>query len=161
MTGMKEGAGEDPFAESDPDDPGGSGQTSTDESSAAEGAVGPDGSGSVANRGGTDSASGVSATEGGDDSAGTERDESSRRSIQIPYKFRRDSVQEGRERVPLFLMEETKSAEREALRELEERFGDDVSLTDLREAVVSVGLGRLDEVEDRLAEWGYGVTFEE
>jgi len=100
-------------------------------------------------------------------SAGVESDATgvqngtSRRSIRVPYKFRRDSVQDDRERVPLFLMQETKSTEREALRELESRFDGDVSLTDLREAVVSVGLGRLDEVEDQLAEWGYGVTFEE
>ncbi|MEF8789393.1 MAG: hypothetical protein V5A61_04655 [Haloarculaceae archaeon] len=62
--------------------------------------------------------------------------------------------------MPLFLQEETKRAEREALRELEERFNADVSLTDLREALVKVGLGRLDEVEDQLEEWGYGMTFD-
>jgi len=80
--------------------------------------------------------------------------------MRIPYKYRRDSVQDGRDRVPLFLQPETKTSEREALRELEERFDDDVSLTDLREALVKVGLTHLDEAESCLEEWGYGMTFE-
>nr|WP_233274848.1 hypothetical protein [Haladaptatus cibarius] len=80
--------------------------------------------------------------------------------MQIPYKFRRDGVQDGRDRVPLFLQKDTKSAERDALRELEERFDDDVSLTDLREALMKVGLRHLDEAEVHLEEWGYGMTFD-
>jgi hypothetical protein len=44
---------------------------------------------------------------------------------------------------------------------MEERFGDNVSLTDLREAVMKVGLAELDAVENALEEWGYGMTFEE
>jgi hypothetical protein len=81
--------------------------------------------------------------------------------IQIPYKFRRDGVQDGRDRVPLFVKPETKREERDARRELEDRFGEDVSLTDLREALVKVGLQHLDEVEVQLEDWGYGMTFEE
>ncbi|WP_231187570.1 hypothetical protein [Haladaptatus sp. DYF46] len=80
--------------------------------------------------------------------------------MQIPYKFRRDGVQDGRDRVPLFLQKDTKSAERDALRELEDRFDDDVSLTDLREALMKVGLQHLDEAEGHLEEWGYGMTFD-
>lgn len=134
MTGMKEGAGEDPFAEDE-----------TPEESEPE------------NR--------RAATETAETSSEpTARESESRRSgrpqMQIPYKFRRDGVQDGRDRVPLFLHGETKSAERDALRELEDRFDADVSLTDLREALVMVGLEHLDEVEDQLEEWGYGMTFE-
>jgi hypothetical protein len=87
--------------------------------------------------------------------------ESSRRQMQIPYKFRRDGVQDNRSRVPLFLQDETKRGERDAQRELEARFDDDVSLTDLREALVLVGLEHLDEVEGQLEEWGYGMTFDD
>ena len=82
------------------------------------------------------------------------------REMQIPYKFRRDGVQDGRNRVPLFLQKETKDGEREAQRELEDRFDGDVSLTDLREALVMVGLDHLNEVEGQLREWGYGMTFD-
>ena len=138
MTGMKEGAGEDPFAET---------STPTDNSD-----------------------SDVEATETKpertpeDDSppeaSGAENPDTGQE-FTIPYKFRRDGVQDGRDRVPLFVMEETKRAEREALRDLEERFGDDVSLTDLREAVVRAGLEDLDGVADTLEQWGYGMTFDE
>jgi hypothetical protein len=136
MTGMKKGAGEDPFADDDPAD--------------GEGAdEGDDRSASVAT---TDEETAA-------EEAGTTAAERTQ-SIQIPYKFRRDGVQDGRSRVPLFLQSETKTAERDALRELEDRFGDDVSLTDLREALVMVGLDHLDEAEEHLEEWGYGMTFD-
>lgn len=134
MTGMKEGAGENPFADDD-------------ESTESE----------LGERSDTNETqpSSNSATEP------TKRRRPSQQQIQIPYKFRRDGVQDGRNRVPLFLQSDTKSAERDALRELEERFDNDVSLTDLREALVKVGLHHLDEVEDNLEEWGYGMTFDE
>ncbi|WP_226042854.1 hypothetical protein [Natrinema sp. DC36] len=133
MTGMKEGAGEDPFASSDE-------STDTTEETTT-----------------TETATSESET------VETESTQSSRqrRSMQIPYKFRRDGVQDGRERVPLFLQSETKNSERDAQRELEDRFDDDVSLTDLREALMKAGLDHLDEVEAHLEEWGYGLTFEE
>lgn len=133
MTGMKEGAGEDPFAE---------------ESSSE-----------------SDTESEEDPTEERTDSPAAEQTESqtssSQQSMRIPYKFRRDGVQDGRDRVPLFLKPETKRAERDALREMEERFGADVSLTDLREALVKAGLEHLDDAEQELEAWGYGMTFEE
>nr|WP_225316460.1 hypothetical protein [Haloferax sp. CBA1149] len=84
----------------------------------------------------------------------------SQQQLQIPYKFRRDGVQDGRDRVPLFLQKETKVAERDALHELEDKFEENVSLTDLREALVKVGLQHLDEAEECLEDWGYGMTFD-
>lgn len=134
MTGMKEGAGEDPFAE----DPDPTTLETNDDSSANDADATP-------------------ATESPDTDSGGSPD---RRAIQIPYKFRRDGVQDGRDRVPLFLKPETKRDERDALRDLEERFDDDVSLTDLREALVMVGLQNLDDVEEQLEAWGYGITFD-
>lgn len=135
MTGMKEGAGEDPFAESS-------------ESTEGESTDQPDEDDSTER---TDSLSETIDTQ----------QPKRQQTMQIPYKFRRDGVQDGRDRVPLFLKADTKSAERDALRELENRFDNDVSLTDLREALMKVGLQRLDEVEMHLEEWGYGMTFEE
>jgi hypothetical protein len=136
MTGMKEGAGEDPFAD---DAPKSDADTTGDRSEDADGSAPLDDD----DTGGNPSA----------DSSGRER-------VRIPYKFRRDGVQDGRDRVPLFLHPETKRTERDALHELEERFDGDVSLTDLREAVMKVGLTHLDEVEGSLEEWGYGMRFE-
>jgi len=132
MTGMKEGAGEDPFAE--------------DAESTASGAV--------------EETEDVESTSSESEPSRSSAESTRQQSMRIPYKFRRDGVQDGRTRVPLFLQDETKDAERDALRELEERFGDDVSLTDLREALVTVGLQHLDEVEDHLEGWGYGMTFD-
>ncbi|WP_336023748.1 hypothetical protein [Halobellus salinisoli] len=128
MTGMKQGAGENPFAEdADSDD---------DPNMDAD----------------VDSES--------PDPESEQSTETEREPMRIPYKYRRDGVQEGRNRVPLFLQPETKTAERETLRDLEDHFGDSVSLTDLREALVLVGLEHADEVEAQLEEWGYGMTFE-
>jgi hypothetical protein len=132
MTGMKEGAGEDPFAD----------ETTADDSKA-------------------DDDKSQAAAETTSEQSSTETTERQQQSMTIPYKFRRDGVQDGRDRVPLFLHPETKRAERDAVRELEERFDADVSLTDLREALVRAGLAHLDDVEDELEEWGYGMTFDE
>lgn len=134
MTGMKEGAGEDPFAEGD------------DQSD-------PDMNEATPTRSTKRSSDSTSET--------PESKRSGQSQVQIPYMFRRDSVQDGRERVPLFLHTETKRLEREAQRELEDRFDSDVSLTDLREALVKVGLQHLDDVERQMEEWGYGMTFDE
>jgi hypothetical protein len=133
MTGMKQGAGENPFADDESDEDVGEQEE--------QGGSRPE----------SEPAGGDASTEAG----------SSRRQIQIPYKFRRDGVQDGRSRVPLFLRDETKRGERDAQRELEARFDDDVSLTDLREALVLVGLEHLDEVEEQLEDWGYGITFDD
>lgn len=134
MTGMKEGAGEDPFANDDETtDTESIGQAETDETQASTNTT----------------------------KQTTDTRLSDQQQIQIPYKFRRDGVQDGRDRVPLFLQGDSKSAERDALREIEQRFDDDVSLTDLREALVKVGLQHLDEVEVHLKGWGYGMTFDE
>jgi len=137
MTGMKEGAGEDPFAE----DTEASEQDSEPSLDQYESEKSQN---KLIN----------TPTESKDNQPATQEQ------LQIPYKYRRDSVQDGRDRVPLFLQPETKTAEREALRELEERFDDSISLTDLREALVKVGLEHLDETEQSLEEWGYGMTFD-
>jgi hypothetical protein len=139
MTGMKEGAGEDPFANDE------------EEVSDPE----PEGSKDQSDRSPSPSAS-----ERNDTESEQRRPRNSNQQIQIPYKFRRDGVQDGRKRVPLFLQDETKQAERDAQRELEDRFGDDVSLTDLREALVLAGLENLDKAEEELEAWGYGMTFD-
>lgn len=144
MTGMKEGAGEDPFAEDNTDS-----EPAVDEPTVDESAV-------------DEPATQTTTEPEPTTTRSDERQESDQQeSLQIPYKFRRDGVQDGRDRVPLFLQEDTKSDERDAQRELEDRFDDDVSLTDLREAVVKAGLQHLDEVEANLEEWGYGMTFDE
>jgi hypothetical protein len=132
MTGMKEGAGEDPFADDEKSDS--SAQNDTERTGTTDG------------------------------NAGVSRENTSTNPSQqhpeIPYKLRRDSVQDGRDRVPLFLKSETKQMERTTQRELEEQFGENVALTDLREALMKIGLQHVDDVKIQLEEWGYGMTFE-
>ena len=139
MTGMKEGAGDDPCADDDTETETTQDRSidQTDDDTQAEVSDPP--------------------MEGG---STTPRDTSTQRSMEIPYKFRRDSVQDGRDRVPLFLHDETKTNERQAMRDLEDQFDDSVSMTDLREALVKVGLNNLDETAETLEEWGYGMTFD-
>lgn len=139
MTGMKEGAGEDPFAD-DKEQAEPTPDTNTNANANAN---------ANAN---TNTSEPTSA-----ETESVERQRSDQQ-MQIPYKFRRDGVQDGRTRVPLFLQEETKRAEREALREFEDRFDENVSLTDLREALMKVGLQHPDDVATHLEEWGYGLT---
>jgi len=139
MTGMKEGAGEDPFADDDQD-------TASDEQQSQTSSH--------------DSALAQEPEPRAEETTEQQAQGGVSRTVQIPYKFRRDGVQDGRDRVPLFLHEETKTRERNALRELEDQLDENVSLTDLREAVVMVGLEHLDEVRGNLEEWGYGMTFE-
>lgn len=78
---MKKGAGEDPFADDD---------ETIDTESADQ-----------ADTNGTQTPSDT-ATETTD----TQRPD--QQQIQIPYKFRRDGVQDGRDRVPLFLQRDSK-----------------------------------------------------
>jgi len=138
MTGMKEGAGEDPFAD----------EGSPNEDPERQ----PDDSPETA------STEADPSLEVG--SSSTTEESSSGAEMSIPYKYRRDSVQDDRDRVPLFLHAETKTDERKAMRELEERFGDRISLTDLREALVKAGLENLDTTQKQLEQWGYGIKFD-
>lgn len=132
MTGMKQGAGDDPFGDE---------KTDTEpEKDINNGSLGDN----------------LSSVDKGDD----ESDSDDSGGVEIPYKFRRSSVQDGRTRVPLFLQEETRSKEREIQNKLETRFDDKVSNTDLREALVLTGFKHIDDVQNQLEEWGYGMKFE-
>lgn len=135
MTGMKEGAGDDPFAEE---------ESTGDESESQQSMSGE-----------TTSTADDPMTEA--DSEASAETQTANAEMTIPYKYRRDSVQDGRDRVPLFLHPETKTDEREAMRELEERFDNTISLTDLREALMKAGLKNLDTTQEYLEEWGYGL----
>lgn len=74
---------------------------------------------------------------------------------EIPYKFRRDSVKEGRKQRPIFLRSHIEERENEFLRELEDELGEDVYKTDALEAAIAVAMDNPHLVADRLREWGY------
>lgn len=73
----------------------------------------------------------------------------------IPYKLRRDKVNEGREQVPYFIREEITEAEDELHDTLEEILGEDVYKSDYREAAMVVGQRNPELVAEILREWGY------
>lgn len=140
MTGMKEGAGSDPFA----DDPG-TDSTDDDAESGAEGADDTERAGEDA--GGSDREH----SQGDDQRAPVQPGE-------LPYKHARDTVKEGRKQTPIFLKPEN-DEERipELIRELEDRFdGEHVYRTDVLEAAVEVAAENPDLMERKLGKWGYG-----
>jgi len=73
----------------------------------------------------------------------------------IPYKLRRDKVNEGRDQVPYFLREEIIEAEDELQDTLEELVGEDVYKSDYREASMVVAQRNPELVAEVLREWGY------
>lgn len=73
----------------------------------------------------------------------------------IPYKLRREKVNEGREQVPYFLREEIIEAEDELQDTLEELLGEDVYKSDYREAAMVVAQRNPELVAEVLREWGY------
>lgn len=79
-------------------------------------------------------------------------------SSQLPWIHRRDGVKDDRNHKTIHYTEYTVKRERRELRPaLEERLGDDVELTDAREAAYLVGMDHIDEVADVLREWGYDI----
>lgn len=78
----------------------------------------------------------------------------------IPYKLRRDKVNEGREQVPYFLREEVMDAEGDLQDELESILGEDVYKSDYREASMVVAQRNPELVAEVLREWGYDLDLE-
>ena len=73
----------------------------------------------------------------------------------IPYKLRRDKVNEGREQVPYFLREGVLEAEDELKDTLEELLGENVYKSDYREASMVVAQRNPELIAEVLREWGY------
>ncbi len=73
----------------------------------------------------------------------------------IPYKLRRDKVNEGREQVPYFLREGVLEAEDELQDTLEELLGEKVYKSDYREASMVVAQRNPELIAEILREWGY------
>ena len=73
----------------------------------------------------------------------------------IPYKLRRDKVNEGREQVPYFLREDVLEAEDELQDTLEELLGESVYKSDYREASMVVAQRNPELIAEVLREWGY------
>lgn len=85
-------------------------------------------------------------------------DHPSEESATLPWIHRRDGVKDDRDHKTIHYTEHTVKRERRDLRPaLEEELGDDVELTDAREAAYLVGMDHVDEVAAVLREWGYDI----
>lgn len=73
----------------------------------------------------------------------------------IPYKLRRDKVNEGREQVPYFLRAEVIDAEADLQDTLEDLLGENVYKSDYREAAMVVAQRNPELIAEVLREWGY------
>ena len=142
--GMKSGAGSDPFSD----------DTSEDDTSEAEQETLNEGVNEPADSGSnSQSNTDPSSTTGSQDTT-TERSED-----ELPYIHGRNTVKSDRKMVQYFLRDQTQAVEKDTQRAIEKELGTDVSLIDVREALVLVGSKHLDEVADELRGWGY--RFEE
>lgn len=145
--GMKSGSGDDPFADDDADDTGDADdETTVDEHAGKDTAADP------LQQESTPAPEPTSmATPGIPDHPSDE-------SSTLPWIHRRDGVKDNRDHKTIHYTEHTVKRERRELRPaLEEHLGDDVELTDAREAAYLVGMDHVDEVADVLREWGYDI----
>ena len=74
----------------------------------------------------------------------------------LPRIVIRDSVKEDRDGGvhQLFVYQDTEDKEKQARRDLEDRFDDDLYKLDAREAIYLAGMQNLDDAENILREWG-------
>jgi hypothetical protein len=76
----------------------------------------------------------------------------------LPWKYARENVKDGRDMVQFYLQADTKALESQAVADLEAQLDETVLTFDLREAAYQVALQQhLDDVADKLREWGYDV----
>ncbi|QAU14576.1 hypothetical protein EKH57_17495 (plasmid) [Halorubrum sp. BOL3-1] len=76
----------------------------------------------------------------------------------LPWIHRRDGVKDDRSHKTVHYTEHTlKRERRELLGAVEDELGEDVELTDAREAAYLVGMDHVEEVADLLQEWGYAI----
>ena len=141
MTGMKSGAGSDPFAGAENEESGAAHQTDENGHTAASSTSEAVGTTEETNHIDTDTD--ASQTSDGSFDQG------------LPYLFARDGVKDERSMIQYFLRETTKHRETKIKAVVENELGTDVYLTDLREAIVQTGMNHPDEVAEQLRECGY------
>jgi hypothetical protein len=74
----------------------------------------------------------------------------------LPYKYRRDSVKQGRNQQPVFLQSSTEELIEETMDSVEDRFDEAIYKTDVVEAMLVAG-GEGTTPEAVLQRWGYGM----
>lgn len=126
-------------------------ETTETETEAAPSEAGGEATSTDADEGQSDAESSVEASD-----EGASEDRSGRPSMEsIPYKLRRDKVNEGRQQVPYFLRDDVIEAEDDLQDALEAMVGESVYKSDYREAAMVVAQRNPELVAEVLREWGY------
>jgi len=86
----------------------------------------------------------------------TARETEDDRPRDLPYKYQRASVKEGRQQQPVFLQGDTRDLIAETVAEMESEFDETVYKTDVVEAMLVAG-GDDTSPADVLRRWGYGM----
>ncbi|GGL42729.1 hypothetical protein GCM10009037_27840 [Halarchaeum grantii] len=126
--------------------------------------------GEPAAAGGAENAAGTETDAGGDASAASDTSSDAAAEAEgsddrpsmssIPYKLRRNKVNEGREQVPYFLREDVIAGEEDLQDTLEDALGETVYKSDYREAAMVVAQRNPELIADVLREWGYDLDAE-
>lgn len=106
-------------------------------------------------RGGTEDQEAGTASEGGTTVADPQAASDRPSMDSIPYKLRRDTVNEGRQQVPYFLRDAVIEGEDGLQNALEAMLGEDVYKSDYREAAMVVAQRNPELLAEVLREWGY------
>lgn len=81
-----------------------------------------------------------------------------REATMIPYVLRRESITDERVTKQVCLQEETQELEGDILETVEEDFGENVAVIDLREAAYQIALEQhTSEIKTLLEQWGYNL----
>jgi len=132
---MKPGAGDDPFAED------ASEESETDQSEDDPSETSP-------NR--------AAAMTGGEAITTPQTATTDSQSQSLPYKYRRESVKDGRSQRPVFVQSETEDLIEDVITRAERRFDETVYKTDVVEAML-VAAAEETTPEAVLQRWGYGM----
>ncbi len=163
---MKPGAGDDPFAddagidepeEDEADRPDAADDRRAEAVGATTDAAGPAAAGpDSGSPSGTDEPANGSGSRRGTAPETEPAPEHERELGSLPYKYRRESVKQGRNQQPMFLQSSTRELIAETVDDAEERFDEEVYKTDVVEAMLVAGAeGTTPQAV--LRRWGYGM----
>ncbi|UHQ96130.1 hypothetical protein [Natrinema halophilum] len=159
---MKKGTGSDPFADMGQDDTAGKQTTEekpTDEATDDE----PDSKPDRQNEESESTAEAKTTTDetvteretGSNDSIVDDPPQNSASDSGVPWVYVRDNVKQDREMVQFYLRDYVTDAESDFVDAVSEELGTDVSKTDVREAAYEAAMYNVDDVVDRLRDWGF------
>ncbi|WP_101296855.1 hypothetical protein [Halegenticoccus soli] len=149
---MKRGAGDDPFADAlEPEPAAETAPTSEEDEDASDASLASDGTP-------TSGGSSIQVAAAGEPPESESPPLAARSTDQLPYLARRQlknrSVKADRDQVPFFLREDVQQGERALRRTVEDRLGQEVNKTDLREAAYVFAQRNPEGIVEILREWG-------